>query len=235
MKKFALGKYLPDFVYGGNDGIVTTFAVVSGFAGANATDSVVFTSFFVVLLFGLANLFADAASMGLGNFLSIRSEKQNYSAQKTRLLKDLKTDSAKYLVMTTKLIAKRGFTQKDSDSLLALFNSNNDYWVDFLLRENFEMQDPGKERAVFKGLSTFVSFVLFGLIPLLPYILFYNSGITFELSVVFTGIALLLLGIMRGLIIKTGVGKAILEVFSIGSLSALIAYVVGIFVSRLVG
>lgn len=235
MKKFALGKYLPDFVYGGNDGIVTTFAVVSGFAGANASEGIVFTSFFVVLLFGLANLFADAASMGLGNFLSIRSEKQNYAAQKARLLEDLRIKQSNYNTLTIDLLKKRGFTQEDSAGMLAAFENNHEYWTEFLLRENFEVQDPGREKAIIRAISTFTAFILFGFIPLLPYIIFNNIGSTFELSVTFTGLALLLLGTMRGLIIKAGIGKAVLEVFSVGSLSAIIAYGVGIFVSNLVG
>jgi vacuolar iron transporter family protein len=59
--------YLPDLVYGANDGIITTFAVVSGVAGASLAPS-------VALILGLANLFADGLSMGASNFLSIRTE-----------------------------------------------------------------------------------------------------------------------------------------------------------------
>ena len=72
-------EYFKEVIYGGIDGIVTTFAVVAGFAGASlSSDNAVQISFLIVLLFGLANLFADAASMGLGNFLSVRSEKDLY-------------------------------------------------------------------------------------------------------------------------------------------------------------
>ena len=59
--------YLRDMIYGANDGIITTFAVVSGVAGAGLANS-------VVIILGLANLLADGFSMGASNFLSIRSE-----------------------------------------------------------------------------------------------------------------------------------------------------------------
>lgn len=59
--------YLKDLVYGANDGIITTFAVVSGVAGAQLETR-------VVLILGFANLLADGFSMGASNFLSIRSD-----------------------------------------------------------------------------------------------------------------------------------------------------------------
>ena len=58
--------YLRDLIYGANDGIVTTFAVVAGVAGAELSTR-------VVLILGIANLAADGFSMGASNFLSIRS------------------------------------------------------------------------------------------------------------------------------------------------------------------
>lgn len=59
--------YIRDLVFGANDGIITTFAVVAGVAGANLPNA-------VVLILGFANLFADGVSMGASNYLSIRSE-----------------------------------------------------------------------------------------------------------------------------------------------------------------
>jgi VIT1/CCC1 family predicted Fe2+/Mn2+ transporter len=61
------GRYLAEVIYGANDGIVTTFAVVSGVAGAALDPS-------IVLVLGAANLFADGFSMGMSNYLSRRSE-----------------------------------------------------------------------------------------------------------------------------------------------------------------
>ncbi|MGI5835682.1 MAG: VIT1/CCC1 transporter family protein [Chloroflexota bacterium] len=58
--------YLPDLVYGANDGLITTFAVVSGVAGASLASS-------IILILGFANLLADGFSMGASNYLSMRS------------------------------------------------------------------------------------------------------------------------------------------------------------------
>ena len=62
-------KYLPEFVYGGIDGTVTTFAVVSGVMGASLSSS-------IVLILGFANLFADGFSMAVSNYLSTKSRNE---------------------------------------------------------------------------------------------------------------------------------------------------------------
>lgn len=62
-------RYLPEFVYGGMDGTITTFAVVSGVIGASLSST-------IVLILGFANLFADGFSMAVSNFLSMKSNNE---------------------------------------------------------------------------------------------------------------------------------------------------------------
>jgi VIT1/CCC1 family predicted Fe2+/Mn2+ transporter len=66
--------YLRDLVYGANDGIITTFAVVAGVAGGALSGR-------AVLVIGAANLVADGLSMGVGNYLGIRSSESARAAQ----------------------------------------------------------------------------------------------------------------------------------------------------------
>jgi len=66
--------YVRELIYGANDGIITTFAVVAGVAGGGLSLS-------VVLIIGAANLFADGLSMAAGNYLSIRSHESVLEAQ----------------------------------------------------------------------------------------------------------------------------------------------------------
>ena len=66
--------YIRDLVYGANDGVITTFAVVAGVTGGTL-DSI------AVLVVGAANLLADGLSMGVGNYHGIRSEERVREAQ----------------------------------------------------------------------------------------------------------------------------------------------------------
>src|SRR3989344_3118884 len=71
------GTYIGDFVYGANDGIITTFAVVAGASGAALSP-------WIIIILGLANLLADGLSMGASRFLSATSERDFYNSQKHR-------------------------------------------------------------------------------------------------------------------------------------------------------
>lgn len=66
-------RYVAEFVYGGIDGTITTFAIVSGAMGAGLSPA-------VVLILGFANLFADGFSMAVSNYLSVKSQNQLYAA-----------------------------------------------------------------------------------------------------------------------------------------------------------
>ncbi len=81
--------YLQEIIYGGNDGVVTTFAVISSFAGANQSGVETITPTLILVL-GIASLFADGASMGLGNFLSIRAEGDLNNSSESKLTHSMK-------------------------------------------------------------------------------------------------------------------------------------------------
>jgi VIT1/CCC1 family predicted Fe2+/Mn2+ transporter len=66
--------YIRELIYGANDGLITTFAVVAGVSGGGLP-------LHVVLIVGAANLFADGLSMGVGNYLSIRAHESVLEAQ----------------------------------------------------------------------------------------------------------------------------------------------------------
>lgn len=86
------GGYIAEVIYGANDGIVTTFAVVAGVAGASLDPA-------IVLILGVANLLADGFSMGMSNYLSQRSEQDYRAAQGTRPTEG--TKPAAYTALTT--------------------------------------------------------------------------------------------------------------------------------------
>ena len=160
LAKFA--EYFKEVIYGGIDGIVTTFAVVAGFAGAAlSTDSTVQLSFAVVLLFGLANLFADAASMGLGNFLSVRSEKDLYHVKRQEELVEMNANPELEVRETVDILVAKGFSATDAQTLALIYKGNEDYWLDFMMNHEHEMSDPRGENEVYTGFATFLSFMIF--------------------------------------------------------------------------
>lgn len=224
--------YFKEIIYGGIDGIVTTFAVVAGFAGAAlANETTTQLSFLIVLLFGLANLFADAASMGLGNFLSVRSEKDLYTAERQKLQAELKAKQEAMLLRTEDLLRNEGFKSEQVTHLLAIYQTNEAYWLDFLLTKDLELSDPRGENEVLTGLATFVSFMIFGAVPLLPFMLEKSgdAGQAFALSIVGTGVALCLLGLLKWRVVGGRLYSSMSEVLLVGGTAAVLAYAVGTF------
>ena len=72
-----ISSYLGEFVYGGIDGSVTTFAVVAGSVGASLDTA-------VILILGFANLIADGFSMSVGAYLATKTEHDNFEKHKKR-------------------------------------------------------------------------------------------------------------------------------------------------------
>lgn len=231
-KSSPFAEYFKEIIYGGIDGIVTTFAVVAGFAGAAlTTDTTVQVSFAVVLLFGLANLFADAASMGLGNFLSVRSEKDLYKAKRLHEVQQVRISPENELVETISIMQEKGFNIKDATTLASIYRHNEEYWVDFMMQHELEMSDPRGENEIFTGLATFISFLIFGSIPLLPFMLqsVGDAKTTFIYSIVGTLLALVSLGILKWKVIGTNLLPSLFEVVTVGSVAAILAFYVGTF------
>ena len=224
-KMTALTVYLKEIVYGGNDGIVTTFAVVAGFAGAQAnvaSQMPVLT----VLLFGFANLFADGVSMALGNFLSIRSEKDVYNTEKGKELHEIVHNKNLEQQESVEILIKKGFTKRQADDLVAIYMTNDKYWVDFMMNQELELPNPEGDNPFLMSIATFFSFLTFGFIPLIPYVFFKGTDL-FIMSTCTTASALALLGILRWKVGKQGFFRSVGETLFLGGAAATVAYFVG--------
>ena len=232
-KQSPFSEYLREIVYGGVDGIVTTFAVVAGFSGAQlAGDTTLSLSFLTVLLFGLANLFADGLSMGLGNFLSIRAEQDVYKVHKNKERKEIKVNTAAEKAETVQILVDKGFDSEDAQKLTEIYMKNEEYWVDWMMNHELEMPNPEGTNPFFTGLATLLAFVIFGFIPLIPFIvLSTNAYVAFVWSSIGAVIALTLLGLLKGRVIGGGLIRSVLEVVIIGGTSAVVAFLVGSFFS----
>lgn len=219
-------KYLKEIVYGGNDGIVTTFAVVAGFTGAQSQD-MVSLPIATVLLFGFANLAADGVSMALGNFLSTQSEHDVYAREKQKELHEIKTNPDMEAAESIEIMKRRGFTHTQARQLVAIYKTNTAYWLDFMMEKELEMPNTEGEHPGFMALATFLAFLSFGFIPLVPYVLFGTHPNIFLFSCIATVGALLLVGLLRWKVTHQHPVRSIGETLLLGGTAAVVAYLVG--------
>lgn len=221
-----LSAYLKEIVYGGTDGIITTFAVVAGFAGAQTSLQGI-VPVFTVLLFGFANLFADGVSMALGSFLAAKSEKDVFLHEEEKERKEVKEHPVLEVEETVDILVHKGFSPEQAQTLAAIYRTNEPYWIEFMMKEEIGFSDHDGDRARSIALVTFVSFVACGLLPLLPYVFYANSPYAFVYSIVTTGTALVLLGVLRYRVARQSFVRAVAESLFLGGLAALVAYAVG--------
>ncbi len=219
--------YIKEIVYGGTDGIVTTFAIVAGFAGAQ-TNPAAKLPLFTILLFGFANLFADGVSMSLSNFMSSRSEKDVYKNAKEKERHEVLHNSEMEKLETVAILTKKGFTKKQARDLVEIYATNPTYWTDFMMNHELELPNPEGNNAVFMALATLLSFLMFGFIPLSPYV-FLGERSTFGLSILATALALSILGVIRWRVAQQSALRSIGEVLFLGGTAAVTAYFVGLF------
>lgn len=218
--------FLKQIVFGGNDGIVTTFAIVAGFAGAQAEGTAQIGGI-AVLVFGLANLFADAVSMGLGEFLSLRSRHAMYRTRRGGISADLQNEGQRAMIAIEQFLTDRGVPDARARDIGSGLSEHPEVQAELAMMFEHGMTDPDGESPWKSGLVTFVAFVMFGALPLLPYLLGQSGDGTLGWSVATTLIALVALGLLRWRVTEDAAPQAIGETVLVGALCAGVAYGVG--------
>ncbi len=224
-KQSPFSDYLREIVYGGSDGIVTTLAVINGFFGAGGSSNFALAA---LLLFAFANLFADGVSMGLGNFLSERSEKANYKIQARKEAKQLEHEIDIECGETRYFLEKKGFEPEDAKQLAILISKNQPYWLEFMMENELDLHDPGSSNSFLTALATLFSFLLFGFVPIIPFLVFADADFAFILSLIGAFGALILLGFARWYVTREKWFKAVFETVIVGTIASSIAFIVGV-------
>lgn len=229
----ALGRtqeFLKQIIYGGNDGIVTTFAIVAGFAGASA-EGVLQIGGLAVLVFGLANLFADAVSMGLGEFLSLRSQHDLYRKRRESELREIAENPDHERMELFEILRQRGVPPGEADTAAELLSRHPSIMADLMMTYEFAMSHPEDDSPALSGLFTFLAFVVFGAVPLLPYFVMEPTPQAFWWSVATTFGALSALGLLRWNATGEPIARSVGETILVGAVCAVVAYGVGLVVA----
>lgn len=224
-------QYIGDMVYGGLDGIVTTFAVVSGVAGANLGSG-------VILILGLANLLADGLSMAAGAYLSLKSELEYYQREREREEWEVKHFSDGERTELLELYKAKGYSEKDAETLVKIQSQDEQLWVDEMMVQELGLL-PDDRKPIYSALATLGSFLVAGSVPLLVYMLGLfvpiDPAVAFPVSLVLSGIALFALGAAKVFVTERNWFRSGLEMLLIGGLAAGVAYLVGYLLQGLVG
>lgn len=222
--------YLGEFVYGGIDGSVTTFAVVAGSAGANLESS-------IIIILGFANLIADGFAMSVGSYLSTKSEKETYQKHKAIEYWEVDNLPEKEREEVREIYEAKGFKGELLEKVVDVITEDKDRWVDLMMKEELEMAEETK--SPFKmGAITFLSFLIMGFIPLFIYVIDYFNATELNLflvSSILTGLCFIGIGFLKSVATNTKRFQSVLETLLLGGAAATLAYYVGDFLQKLIG
>lgn len=215
--------YARDFVYGAIDGVVTTFAVVAGAAGAQLSAG-------VVLVLGFANLLADGFSMAVSNYLGTRTEHQERLNARRTEEQHIENHPEGEREEIRQIFAAKGFHGPVLEEAVRIISADRERWISIMLTEEHGLS-LHERSAVRAGLVTFSAFALAGLVPLLPFVLLYAAPLRltapFGWSCVATGVAFFVVGAARGRFVHVPWWRAGLESLGIGTAAAGLAYTAG--------
>jgi len=215
--------YLGDLVYGGLDGIITTFAVVSGVAGAELGSG-------IILIMGLANLLADGFSMATGAYISAKSEQEYYEKEYQRELWEIEEFPDGERLELYEIYRQQGYTEEEAEQLTEIKTRTKERWVDAMMKDELGMLEDEKN-PLFSGVATLIAFLVAGVMPLLVYLI----GLVFPevlqsaflVSIVLSGLSLFGVGAAKVLVTQENPYKSGFEMLLVGGLAAGVAYSVG--------
>ena len=207
--------YLRDWIYGGIDGAVTTFAIVAGVVGADLSAG-------VVLILGFANLVADGFAMAAGNYSATKADRDDYDRvlgierQHIALEPDGEREEIR------QIFAAKGFAGADLERVVEVITSNPAIWTTTMATEEYGLS-PTRRSPMLAALNTFAAFIVCGCVPLISYL--STEGVV--ACVIATGATFFAVGAIKSRWAPAGWLRSGLETLIIGMGAAALAFAVG--------
>jgi len=217
--------YLRDYVYGGIDGAVTTFAIVAGVAGAELSTG-------IVLILGLANLLGDGFSMAAGNFSGTRSEEEERRSLRAMEHRHVDSHPDGEREEVRQILARKGFEGEALEAAVGVITAERERWIDFMMSEEHGVSLANRTPLA-AALSTFGAFLVCGAAPLVPYLLAFlgwvdaDPDLLFRIAAVATCVVFFAIGSAQGLFVDKPGWRLGLETLTTGAVAAAIAYGIG--------
>jgi len=218
------GKFIRHFIFGAEDGLISTLGFLSGITGAGL-------SHFTIAIAGVAEVFAAALSMGIGTYLSSKSQteliKRNIEIEKIHIEKYPQLEKKE----VEDFYRKKGFKGIELKHIVNKICSNKKVLLKEMLTSELGIFPKRFENPLKSAVVMFISFIILAMIPLLPFILIGNSPLTY--SIIFTLIVLFLVGATKTRLTKRNWFYSGLEMLVLGLVATIVTFYIGEFISTL--
>jgi VIT1/CCC1 family predicted Fe2+/Mn2+ transporter/rubrerythrin len=216
-----------EFVFGAQDGLLTTVSVVSAFFGAKESNA-------TILLAGFATGVAGMVAMTAGQFLSSKAEAEVQASEIERELREISENPAEELAELIEIYRLQGMSREQARDAALTVAQDPKKMLQVMARAELGLEtepagSPLKDAAVMAP-----SFMLGAIVPILPYV-FANHEPAFVSSILLACLALFGIGVVKARVTAQNPWRSGFEQFAIGAGAGVIGYVVGTFVPGLFG
>ncbi len=204
---------LSDVVIGMSDGLTVPFALAAGLSGAVDKSS-------IIVIAGIAEIAAGSIAMGLGGYLSGKTEQDHYASELKRENDEVENLRHLEIEETKVFFANIGLSEELQNQATEEIAKDKERWVDFMMKYELGLDKPDPRRATKSALNIGLSYVAGGIIPLSPYFFIADSTAALRYSVVATICCLFIFGFFKSRITGVNAWWGALRVTLIGALAA---------------
>jgi len=214
---FTASETVKDLIIGMSDGLTVPFALAAGISGAVSSTGIIVTA-------GLAEVAAGSIAMGLGGYLAARSDAEHYAVERQRERREVLEHPAQESAELLEVLQSYGLSAAESHPFVEALRKRPEAWTNFMMRMELGLTLPDPKRALRSALTIGGAYIVGGLIPLAPYILWHAVREALPLSAVVTLTALGVFGFVKGQFTSTPRLRSALQSMLVGGLAALAAF-----------
>lgn len=211
------GKFLRDIVFGANDGVVTAVGFLIGFASSVSHQQ-------TIVVAGALSIIAGAASMALGNYLAVKSQKEFHDQMERVERWEMENKPEKEREEIEEIYTNMGFSGRELKLLTDKVTADKELWLNVMMRDELGLSQEENENPILSGLIIGFFFMLGGLPPLLPFILVTPVVRALILSFIAAILVKVLIGFIRWFLNKGSLSRNVTETVLIGIFAAAIGF-----------
>nr|WP_294897665.1 VIT1/CCC1 transporter family protein [uncultured Pedobacter sp.] len=223
-KHFTASEIVRDVIIGMTDGLTVPFALTAGLSGVVHSNSLIITA-------GIAEIVAGSIAMGLGGYLSAKTEIEHYQTELEKEYEEVERIPEQEKKEVMEVFANYGLTKKLQTEIAEELSLDKKNWVEFMMRFELGMEEPEPKRAKQSAFNIGVSYIIGGFVPLLAYFFTDNPNSGLIYSAIITIISLFAFGYVKTSLTGTKPLMGALKTVLIGTLAAGAAFLVARLIS----
>jgi VIT1/CCC1 family predicted Fe2+/Mn2+ transporter len=210
---------LRPIVFGANDGLVSNLALVMGVAGATSEPG-------MIALAGIAGLIAGAFSMGVGEYISVQSQRELLDYQVAFQRKQLREAPEQERAILARIYGDRGIGRDEAERFVDAVFDQPDHAVRLLIFEEVGLDERSIGSPLAAAAGSFVAFTGGAFVPLAPYLL-ATGTLAFGASLAVSLAALAMLGSAIAILTRRPITYGAVRQVFLGGVAAAVTFAVG--------